>query len=193
MDKQFLAGLLKDGLTRDEIAKRVGRNRSFVDRWLAKFNLRKYDKDTKNRRCRGCGKQLPLDVFPGEICRNNGKFYRRWLCQGCYVQSKTDYKLEIADWLERLKKQNKCVECGESDHRLLDFHHRNGSGDKAFNISEAPRRFCKKKILSEIAKCDVMCVKCHRILTYEERKQKEREYRAAKLAGKPIKWYLKNN
>jgi len=54
-----------------------------------------------------------------------------------------------------------CIRCGESDVACLDFHHRNGLTDKKGHIGFI-RRFSIERIRAEIAKCDVLCVNCHR-------------------------------
>jgi hypothetical protein len=66
-----------------------------------------------------------------------------------------------------------CVRCGENHPATLDFHHRDAS-EKDLNLAEAVRRFGwgKKKILEEVAKCDVLCSNCHRILHFSERGMK---------------------
>lgn len=78
---------------------------------------------------------------------------------------------ELAEWLEEYKSGLKCKECGFSHPAALDFHHRNPE-EKSFNISVMPRKsISKEKILAEIAKCDVYCCRCHRILHYEAKKR----------------------
>ena len=77
---------------------------------------------------------------------------------------------ELAEWLEKLKVGLKCQKCGFSHPAALDFHHRD-STDKLYEVSIMPlRSISKKQILAEIAKCDVYCANCHRILHYEQRK-----------------------
>jgi hypothetical protein len=62
-----------------------------------------------------------------------------------------------------------CVSCGESDTRVLEFHHRNKiekDMDLATMISGG---YSLERIQSEIDKCDVLCTNCHRKITVEER------------------------
>lgn len=66
-----------------------------------------------------------------------------------------------------------CVKCGEQHPACLDFHHRNGKTDKLGDIGTL-RRFDTKRMLAEIAKCDVLCANCHRKHHWEER-HKEKE------------------
>ena len=61
-----------------------------------------------------------------------------------------------------------CVKCGEKDPACLDFHHRDGKINKEGHIGEI-RRFSIRRILAEIAKCDVLCANCHRKHHRDER------------------------
>lgn len=57
-----------------------------------------------------------------------------------------------------------CVDCGEDDPFFLDFDH--VSGDKKYNVSDAVKYGCCLETLKdEIGKCEVRCLKCHRIQT----------------------------
>jgi hypothetical protein len=77
---------------------------------------------------------------------------------------------ELAAWLEHLKVGLRCRKCGFDHPAALDFHHRKAE-DKLYEVSTMPlRSISKQKILAEIAKCDVYCANCHRILHYERRK-----------------------
>jgi hypothetical protein len=63
-------------------------------------------------------------------------------------------------------KANPCVDCGETDPIILEFDHI--TNDKHFNISDAVRHgYSMKKLIAEIAKCEVRCANCHRKKTYE--------------------------
>ena len=55
-----------------------------------------------------------------------------------------------------------CIDCGNTDVRVLEFDHR---GNKSFGIGNAvsSSHLSWEKILVEIAKCDVRCANCHRI------------------------------
>jgi|LakMenEpi03Aug12_release.lakeMendotaPanAssembly.Ray.scaffolds.fasta_scaffold691272_2 hypothetical protein len=53
-----------------------------------------------------------------------------------------------------------CVDCGETDPRVLEFDHR---GDKIANVSDLMKAVTSlEKIEIEINKCDVRCANCHR-------------------------------
>lgn len=52
-----------------------------------------------------------------------------------------------------------CVDCGETDGRVLEFDHLR---DKDFNIGNALRDRPWDLILAEMDKCEVVCANCHR-------------------------------
>jgi len=55
---------------------------------------------------------------------------------------------------------NPCVDCGESDPRVLDFDHIN---TKRHNVSTLLRKeYSWESILEEAARCQVRCANCHR-------------------------------
>lgn len=62
--------------------------------------------------------------------------------------------------IREIKTQRGCSQCGEGDPRCLDFHH--VTGEKEFAISHCIATHGLDRLLSEIAKCDVLCANCHR-------------------------------
>lgn len=65
-------------------------------------------------------------------------------------------------------KTHPCVDCGNSDIRVLEFDHINGVKEE--NISHAVRNaWSIKRLMFEISKCEVRCCNCHRIATIERR------------------------
>src|SRR5271168_3569288 len=68
---------------------------------------------------------------------------------------------DLRDWVRGLKKILKCNRCPENFWACLDFHHI----DPAEKDSSVARAVCnngwgKKRILAEIAKCEVLCKNC---------------------------------
>lgn len=75
-------------------------------------------------------------------------------------KTKQQYKKRLAE----IKQASGCVDCGESNHIVLDFDHLR---DKKYNVSRMIHDgFSWKAILKEIQKCEVVCANCHRIRTY---------------------------
>jgi hypothetical protein len=61
-----------------------------------------------------------------------------------------------------IKEAAGCLYCGETDHRTLEFHHRDPK-TKITNVSSM--LLSREEILSaELAKCEVVCKNCHAII-----------------------------
>ena len=69
-------------------------------------------------------------------------------------------------WIRNHKREQGCVQCQEDDPACLEFHHRDPS-EKEVNISQC---HSKRKVLQEMEKCEVLCLKCHDVLHWEEEK-----------------------
>lgn len=79
------------------------------------------------------------------------------------------YRITRRELMVKLK-DRPCVDCGKRyPSYVMDFDHK--CDDKLGNISSLANRnyVTVKKLLSEIAKCDVVCSNCHRIRTYMRR------------------------
>jgi protein-arginine kinase activator protein McsA len=63
---------------------------------------------------------------------------------------------------------NPCVDCGESDPRVLEFDHRDRASKKASVSVLVTEGYAVSTIAREISKCDVRCANCHTIKTREE-------------------------
>lgn len=85
-----------------------------------------------------------------------------------YVKNPTYYKLKAKErriqeriyfytWLQT----KKCVDCGNTDFRVLEFDH--VRGEKSYNISSKIAVFNLETLLKEIEKCDIVCANCHKI------------------------------
>lgn len=77
-------------------------------------------------------------------------------------------KISIArrrQWLNSFKNKP-CQRCGISyPPCVMDFHHRNPK-EKKFSISQTSFRKGRIHLLEEMAKCDLLCSNCHRIIEY---------------------------
>jgi hypothetical protein len=168
--EMILKQLINDGLTIPKIAEKIGKSPSSVCRLLKKYNLKTKrhiccDDSATSKECRYCGVSKKIEEFP-KAATHKGKDYRRHKCHSCYMKTKAIRQKFLATWLQDYKKTLQCVCCGNSDFRVLDFHH--CKGKKEFNVSEMTNT-SKKMLLAEIEKCEVLCANCHRIETYESR------------------------
>lgn len=59
-----------------------------------------------------------------------------------------------------------CADCGgRFPHYAMDFDHKDE--EKLFKIASRVNNVSWESILTEIAKCDVVCANCHRIRSYK--------------------------
>lgn len=90
-------------------------------------------------------------------------------CSNCFAK-----KFERPDreargfraWIGSYKRERGCVNCEEDDPICLEFHHIDPS-QKEINIAQCTSR---RSALKEIEKCEILCLKCHDTLHWEEEK-----------------------
>ena len=74
-------------------------------------------------------------------------------------------------YVQKIKTESGCVDCGETNHIVLDFDHI--TNDKYKNVSDMVFEYYSiDAIQKEIDKCEVRCSNCHRIITYNRRNEK---------------------
>lgn len=82
----------------------------------------------------------------------------------------------ILNRMRAIKVERGCADCGYKEHpAALDFDHRPGTV-KLFNVGNFTTHGSWRRVEEEIAKCDVRCANCHRIVT-----ELRREANRAKL------------
>ena len=75
------------------------------------------------------------------------------------------------EYVQKVKTKSGCVDCGETNHIVLDFDHI--TDDKYKNVSDMVFEYYSiDAIQKEIDKCEVRCSNCHRIITYNRRNEK---------------------
>ena len=128
------------------------------------------------KKCSGCLLILPTTAFSKHIRMRDGLQPRCLECNKIEraVRYRNDPNI-VEDTHKRVKNKRKelaglvdgylathpCINCGEKDIVVLEFDHVRGI--KEFNISWAVfRQVSIKRMLDEIAKCDVRCANCHR-------------------------------
>jgi len=85
-------------------------------------------------------------------------------------------KDSINKYIQEVKSQMCCVDCGQQHPATLHFHHLNPE-DKKFNISGAGYYgISLKKVKAEIEKCIVLCANCHAIRHYNERTEEQADH-----------------
>lgn len=78
-------------------------------------------------------------------------------------------KKQVKEFIEQYKRERQCVDCGFSGKeypQVLDFDHRDGKQNKAFEIGAWGKYVLSvARVQEEIEKCDLVCANCHRIRT----------------------------
>jgi len=134
--------------------------------------------------CTKCGNDKPESAF---TIRNKKLGVRHRTCMVCmrayrnahYARNKPSYiekskknkktaKQAAYVFLVEYRKTHPCVDCGEADHVVLDFDHKNPSEKTACISRMAADGFSLDKIKKEMEKCDVRCANCHRRKTYRD-------------------------
>ncbi len=122
------------------------------------FNWRFRSLGIRNKACRDCQHGFNKTYYEGDA-------KERHLQQ---VKERTEAAREAArEFVYQYLLTHPCEECGESDPRVLEFHH---VGEKDTEITRLiSGGWSIARIQSEIDKCDVLCANCHRRITVEER------------------------
>lgn len=128
--------------------------------------------------CRSCGLDKPFIDFTKHSDSPDGLYRYCRLCKrerenGTYDVTRSQSillrKQERTAFnrlqLMKLLATSCCQDCGESDPVVLEFDHT--SDDKSSNVSLLVQQgYGWKRVLAEIAKCDIVCANCHRRRTY---------------------------
>lgn len=132
------------------------------------------------KQCSKCRSLKPFAEFSKRSSTADGL---QTMCKTCFKENwnvwyEGNKDREIARAIENNKKRiktnrvkllkllmdNPCA-CGESNPLYLQFHHRDPT-DKEHNIATmVAESYGWETVLQEVAKCDILCVKCHIDLT----------------------------
>ena len=79
---------------------------------------------------------------------------------------------EIRTFCQTLKENTECMDCGKKDkHYLMEFDHREGT-HKTGNRNPA-QTWGWKPTVKELKKVDIVCIRCHKIRTWNRFKEKK--------------------
>lgn len=123
------------------------------------------------KKCNKCNKTKPLEDFPKNSTKKDGRGYS---CKSCHNQyTKNHYRQNKEQYLTKNSKTNErnkefsrklralsgCSICSEKRWWVLQYHHKK---DKEYNIAELVRRSCSLQTLKkELKKCIIVCANCH--------------------------------
>lgn len=136
-----------------------------------------------NKTCGTCRKSKPLTEFNRKSSRPDG---HQEVCRDCnrassrryYAENKERHvrvivertarrRREAKDFLGSYLREHPCADCGNTDLRVLDFDHRPGTAKRKDVMRMVNEGFSIRRLMEEIAKCDVRCRNCHAIVTLE--------------------------
>jgi hypothetical protein len=126
--------------------------------------------------CIRCKDLLPFSSFSRRMRSRDGLHYYCRVCNKAVADPvylkrrplKNAIRAEGKAWLDSIKLESGCVDCGYDKHpEALDFDHLPGS-DKRFELGGS-YDYNRDTLLAEIAKCEVVCANCHRIRTATRR------------------------
>ena len=129
----------------------------------------------KTRKCSSCKETKSVTYFAkkGKWLQSHCRECNKARLKKHYQDNPQYYSDKARRWknkqyakIEKLKSQP-CMDCGQTFHpAAMDFDHRPDE-QKEFNIANSHANYSMKRVLAEIAKCDLVCACCHRIRTYK--------------------------
>lgn len=130
------------------------------------------------KRCSVCKQEKSFDDFNPHGARSDGL---QSACRSCnkarskayYDRNREAHKARVKDRNLRIIGENKarlieyllvhpCVDCGETDVRVLEFDHVRGNKESSVSKMVTADATSWKRIEAEIAKCEVRCANDHR-------------------------------
>jgi hypothetical protein len=119
---------------------------------LEEFNFKSKTKNLRHSHCKECTRLFVKNHY------NNNKGYYLDKTKKRNSELRMTLLVYVRDHLSK----NPCVDCGESDVRVLEFDHE-GKIPKLMAISSLIKaRVSTAIIQEEINKCQVRCANCHR-------------------------------
>lgn len=115
-------------------------------------------------RCRVCGMRQVRAlrvVAPGKPAAQRQREWRERNPELSRARS-VQWKVEQRQKVSAYKAERGCEECGTTDSRVLDLHHRDGE-EKVMAVSQMMARRSWAAVKVEMDKCRVLCANCHRI------------------------------
>ena len=113
----------------------------------------------RSSRCRACRAAYRRDHYQQNTHYYKSKARRR---QRQVVRINTQ-------WILQYLLSHPCIDCGESDPRVLEFDHRDGVPKTAAVSALARSGYSLERVQKEVDLCDVRCANCHRRRTHDQR------------------------
>lgn len=122
------------------------------------------------------------------VRKEKGKQYsKEWYSRNRakQIQKSVNQKRKIRALWNEYKAKQRCSHCGMRHPAVIDFHHVIKEGKKSVNELIAYRNNYKAAVREAEDKCIPLCANCHRILHWQEHRDRMRK-RRKKWASKKI-------
>lgn len=133
------------------------------------------------RYCGRCGREQALDQF------HRAKDGHQLWCKSCKREHAAAHyqanrarrqaqnlrrHTEFLRWYTALKAGRPCTDCGHAFHPVaMHWDHLPGRS-KTADLAALARRGSRKRVLDEIAKCELVCANCHAIRSHRRREER---------------------
>ena len=125
----------------------------------------------KRRTCKGCKRRLSVVRFSyGPDCEN----FLRSYCVLCHNKTRSEKKREVKRFVNKIKKDLTCKECGFDNPHALQFHHVDPNTKKKAVAELISSGYNKDAVQKEIDKCIVLCANCHLIMHRAKRDEENK-------------------
>jgi len=122
-----------------------------IEKEITEFNLRSRVTGNRTTICRPCENEKSRRNYEAKRAERIAKA-KEW-------QAHQRALVRAFLWEHLL--HHPCVDCGETDPRVLEFDHMRG--EKEFNIAGSwSDTYRLDRVAEEVAKCDMRCANCHR-------------------------------
>ncbi len=112
--------------------------------------------------CKYCLTEKPITDFEHPI--TGEEILRCQECRGRLLKNATKHRKKIVEHFVSLKINTSCIDCGETDIRILEFDHKDPK-DKTCIVLLA---HSIKMMDIEAGKCEIRCRMCHRIKSHRD-------------------------
>jgi len=130
-------------------------SRCKIDKELSEYNKNKSKPDGLQTFCRECAHEKFKDYY------ESNKDYHKQAIYDRRDKLKNKSRAFLVDYFQT----HSCVDCQNSDIRVLEFDH---LGNKIKGVGRlVAEGYSLEVIKEEISKCEVRCRNCHQIKTFE--------------------------
>jgi hypothetical protein len=168
MEKQILEKLILQGLSLNQISKKMNKSLTTIRYWANKFELRSNHLTFKQKKIENPNSQTKTCAKCG-VEKNSSLFYKKSdkyshsFCKECFNRYCSER------WVNKkiesiIYKGSECIDCHisypEEPYVIFEFHHLDPN-IKDFDWSEMKLQK-KEIIIKELDKCVLLCSNCHK-------------------------------